>query len=346
MSSSGESREDIMTLDLVGSCPRGPDDAERTAELSQAVARYRGRHMDVGWPPGAAIEIGSVSEADQNIVKAQLRGFPCVSGIFGMVVLGEVSFDGCRGIDASDLQLIVVCSGGGRVYVLSVGSGILYVVSQGGLEDLLTAWRGLRNVFEIYDTPYLCPSYEHLCFEYNCTPGLVPLVSGEGDPPAVTEFLSSSSGVCCRSVDSTEDLIVFGNRNLEEIRVALPDELLCELEGHGYRAIGVGYKQSLLFLDEDGGVFVLLRHHRLIKVANGVRGLVRDRLQAAFDPQKVVFRSVDSEYRLCVGDVVEIPCDVDYAVRDDWFYTQHRTVKTLLSRRSEPCEKGFLALES
>lgn len=315
----------LLTLDLISSCPAGPDDG-RAPALRAFVEGNRGRELEIGWPYQEKLVVGDAGYFGLDFGTDSLRRFPCVRKCFDLVFVGAVTLSRVVSRDEG-WRFYVISSSGGRVYAYGERSRLLYIVSESGFDDVVTCYRGFRTVFEIYDIPLLDAKDECLEFGYECSPITRPIMEGSCGRARLLEFLFGHPRLTCESCCDPEGYFMFGSESQLNLAQYLPTRVFYCLRAAGYRVLGQGYRLSVILFNDKCEVFVLLRGGYVMKVANTVRAFVRDRLQYCMTVKKYAF-AADGVDDLCVGDVIRFPCDVKYTLQcDDWFIDRLRFAK-------------------
>ncbi|AAK57067.1 T28 [Tupaiid betaherpesvirus 1] len=337
----------VSALELINACPRAPEDG-RAPALRELVSQYPGTRVDLGWPANEVLIVGEPEYFEIDFDVRRLTAFPCVQRKFELVVVGLVRLQAPRRT-AEPLELIVVSSSGGRVYAYSRRSDLLYIVSEEGFDDLINQHRGLRWVFEIYDLPSAGLDDELARFNFECSPVVARLMTGECTAAQVADFLSSHPRFTCETFWEPEGYFMFGDEQQLNLGQYLPTRVFQCLRAAGYRVLGQGYRLTVVLFNERCETFALLRNGFVVKVANTIRGFLRDRLQLGLAPKRYVFRSEledlgeDEERELCIGNLKPFACDVKYVLQDDeWLYKRVRSVRVAWCARPEPKEIELL----
>lgn len=335
--------QEPSVLGLLNACPRCPEERGRLDVLRGLVRAWHGWRLDIGWPYGEVMTVTDPAEFGVDFDVGRLYNFPCVRRDFCLIAFGLVQPCRLRTEDGGP-QLVLVSSGGGRIYAYSSSTDTLYIVARDGLGDLLEGCRGLRNVAELYDVPPLGLQDEMLEFDYECSPIVLTLLHGDGCTERVLEFLHAFPRLVCDSCGDPDDYFVFGDEKQLDLIQYFPSRVFHCLRVAGYRVLGQGYRLSVVVFDPYCRVFVLLRDGRLLKVSETIRGFIRGRFRIASEPRRVIFSTRYAEGRICVGETVTFPCDVKYALQDDEpFYRRFVVMREALRDRCDGCELELLS---
>ncbi|AFK83840.1 B28 [miniopterid betaherpesvirus 1] len=329
----------MSVLDFINACPKRPDDGRGLDSLKTLVTENRGLRIELGWPHGEYLVVGPPEHHNVLFDVDGLKEYACVTPEFDLTVIGVVRLGGMTRKPVGGY--IIICSSGGRVYAYSLSSRFLYIVSDCGFDDVVNSFRGLRNVYELYDVPCMSEKEERVQFGYNLSPIVAPLMSDSCDKTAVEDFLFAYPRFTYEACCDAEGYVMFGTEVQLNLLQFVPGRVFWCLKAAGYRVLGQGCRMSIILFNEKCEVFVLMRDSAVMKIANTVRAFLRDRLQFSVSVKKQAFAPVSDVTAVCVGDVLAFDCDVKYVLQcDDWFVLQ-------LKRRREAyaARKGRRELE-
>lgn len=336
-------RVDVSAMRFIDACPGRPGDGKKISLLREIVNDGRGSTVEIGWPYCEMMVLGDRDYFGVYVDLERLKALPCVDSGSDLMFVGLVRPRKLLSGEGRGFGVIV--SSEGTIYVYSFGTRLLYVVSRNGFHDVVNHRRGLRAVFELYDVPPLDARDESLEFDYDCSPMLANVMDDGCDYLRVADFVLSFSRLTCDSRGEPEGYFMFGNEEHLNLGQYVPMRLIYCLKVAGYRVLGQGYRLSVILYDRECQVFVLMRNAMLMKVANTIRGFVRDRLRCGLDVRRRAFDSDVTGNVCCVGDIVTFPCDVRYVLQDDdWFHDRIRDEKDSVSESSGRRESDVFVL--
>nr|WRQ19871.1 MAG: protein m28 [Herpesviridae sp.] len=291
-------RESIPTVrDLI--CASTLENENRFYDVENFVKRHQGLCLPLSEETELMLSVGNSSGFDAET----LRSYPGVSAVNRLLVVGEIvcTQKWCP-------KIFVVYSSGSRTYAISESTRLLYIIAEGGFEELFTL-RGYRYIYELYDVPENDELYIPL--------GMVPLARMEM-ADAVRRFVARRPGVsggqkegyrCSRN----NGYFMIGNEKGLFLTEIVPARLFTYLRGAGYSVLGRGEDEKIVLFNNELEVFVLLDDCRVVKVANTLRGFLRDRLQYGFGFQRRCF-TYSGNVDTCIGASFSFGCDLDYVI--------------------------------
>ncbi|AAF99129.1 pR28 [rat cytomegalovirus strain Maastricht] len=288
--------------------------ANRTSfeDVERCVKENGGVRVDLDDEMEVWYEVGDLATVCPDFDLGQLLRYQCTMHTARMTVIGRLIFG-----SGEHRLLVAVYSGGDRCYVYSEETRILYIVSERGLDELLVR-HGHRHVHEMYD---LRPDED----DDGCGVPLsmMPLalcVNIFEVQAFVREKVCLSTfryGQPSRSASFGKPggYFMVGDETGLGLAQFFPDRLFGCLRDAGYYVVGRGEQGLIVVCNVMLEVFVLLDRARVLKVANGFPGFLRDRLRTNVQPYRRAFRSGDVDLALMsVGQIRTFKCDVEYAL--------------------------------
>ncbi|ADD10411.1 hypothetical protein [Murid betaherpesvirus 1] len=278
-------------------------------EVKAFVKRNTGRRFGLDHMADITLRIGDADNICPTFDVEKLLGYRCSERSSEMTVVGRIVF-GAR----SHGDLIAVYTGGDRCYVHSQDTDLLYIVSERGLVDLLSR-EGHRHIYEMFDAP---PTTGDDVEVPSC---LLPLTELR-DLESIECFVRDRTGLSTfrqasnlRFMGEFFGYFMVGDEESLRLGQVVPGRVFFYLRRAGYRVIGRSEMQFIVLCNEKLEVFVLLGGARVLKVANTIAGFLRDRLRINLQPYRRVFaRNGVAERTVCVGQVVNFYCEIDYVV--------------------------------
>lgn len=314
--------DEVTSLDFLAACPKAGMDNNVEA-FAEMIRQNCGFLMEVGWPHCESLEIGTEAHFGLSLDYGYLKSFPCVNRRLSLVFVGAFRFRrmGC-GMPVSGILLF--SSSGGRIYAYSSVTDIMYIVSECGLEDVVSTRRGLRRVHELYDDPFVSAQDEIMRHVYGYSPVLLPLMGEDCSVDKITEFQAACPRFTCESLRSPDGYFMFGDEHQLNLVQFVPSRAFDCLRAAGFWVLGQGYRRTIVVVNRRCETFALMRNGTALKVSNTVRGFLRDRLHVGMDVKRYAFvRDECRASEVCVGDVVSFACDVRYVLPDDeWLYAK------------------------
>lgn len=286
--------------------------ADVEAYAKENVGRCFGldQHLDV------RLYIGESESMDPAFNVTSLLGYACTSKSSKLSVIGRIVFgSGVHG------NLTVIYSSGDRCYVHSADTDLLYIVSEGGISELLCR-DGHRHIYEMFDRPMLeteevgVPLCMRLLASFTCSDDVRCFVR---DHVGMSTYRQLSGSHCVAA--SPFGYFMVGDERGLHLGQVFPDRVFVYLHVAGYWVLGRTEMELIVVYNDNLEVFLLLDRGRLLKIANTIMGFLRDRLRVNLQPYRRCFRRNASDAsgnsRLCIGQIVEFHCGVGYVIPGD-----------------------------
>lgn len=289
-----------------------PTNRTSVEDVERCVKESVGVRVDLDEEMEVCYELGDLGTVCPGFDLDQLLRYPCTIHSGRMIVIGKLVF-----ASGEHRPLIVVYSTGHRCYVYSEETQILYIVSERGLDELLVR-QGHRHVYEMYD---LRPEEDDDGSGVPLTMMPLALCINIYEVQAfVREKVCLSTfryGQQSRSSSFGKPggYFMVGDEAGLGLAQFFPSRLFGCLRDAGYYVVGRGEQGLIVLCNVMLEVFVLLDRARVLKVANGFPGFLRDRLRTNVQPYRRAFRPGEIDLALMsVGQIRTFKCDVEYAL--------------------------------